>query len=86
MKANAEKPTCTAGNGDYTPDQVNPSSKGTAFLAMAVIELVLVFGCYFCGKQSSDSDAAAEKRQNEEYIKNNYTSSAGKWIGYDFEQ
>ena len=77
MKANGEKPTCTAANA-ANPDQVNPSSKGTAFLAMAVIELVLVFGCYFCGKQSSDSDAATEKRQNEEYIKNNYTSSAGK--------
>ena len=59
-------------------EQPDPKKKGTAFLIMAGIELVLTFGCYWCGGQSASSDAEKAKAENEEYIRQNYTSSAGR--------
>ena len=32
------------------PEQVDPTKKGVAFLIFAAIEIVLVFGCWWCGK------------------------------------
>jgi hypothetical protein len=34
----------------------------------AVIELVLVFACYMCGKSSMDEDAAAEEKERQHMI------------------
>jgi hypothetical protein len=35
---------------------------------MAIVEILLVFGCYFCGKQSLESDAAEVKKENDLYV------------------
>ena len=38
----------------------------------AVIELVLVFACYMCGKSSMDEDAAEEEKERQHMISTNY--------------
>ncbi len=38
----------------------------------AVIELVLVFACYLCGKNSMEADAAKEEAERQHMISQNY--------------
>jgi len=38
----------------------------------AVIELVLVFACYMCGKNSMDQDEAKEEAERQHMISQNY--------------
>ena len=38
----------------------------------AVIELVLVFACYLCGKSSMEEDAAEEEKTRQQMISENY--------------
>lgn len=54
------------------PDQINPTTKGIAFMITAVIELVLVFACYMCGKSSMEEDAAKEEAERQHMISQNY--------------
>ena len=49
-------------------EQINKNTKGIAFMITAVIELVLVFACYMCGKSSMDEDAAAEEKERQHMI------------------
>ena len=46
--------------------------KGIAFMITAVIELVLVFACYMCGKSSMEQDAAKEEAERQHMISTNY--------------
>ena len=54
------------------PEQINPTTKGIAFMITAVIELVLVFACYMCGKSSMDQDEAKEEAERQHMISQNY--------------
>jgi hypothetical protein len=38
-------------------DQVSTRIKGWAFMVTAGIQVIIMFGCYFCAKQSAASDA-----------------------------
>ena len=71
VDANPDNKNGCSGADAEKLEQPNPSTKGTAFIVFAVIELLLVFGCFYCGKQSAESDEAKKKQENDEYIRAN---------------
>ncbi len=48
---------------DGEGDQIDSSMKGTAFLIVAVIQVVLTGACYWCGSASLREDQEEEERE-----------------------
>merc|ERR1711918_83619 len=49
--------------------QGNPDAKALAFLILALIELVLIFLCYWCGSASAAGDKEAAEKERAEELK-----------------
>ena len=50
---------------EYNDPPQDYKTKMTAFFIVAVIEIVLCIGCFFCGKASLDSDRKAAELEQE---------------------
>ena len=51
-----------------TIPKIDKDIKGIAFMITAVIELILVFACYMCGKSSMEADEAKEEEDRQRII------------------
>ena len=48
------------------PEVIDPKTKGIAFLIVALVEVILIFGCYWCGADSMKKEADAAKKERDE--------------------
>jgi hypothetical protein len=45
------------------PEQFSTSTKGTAFLITAGIQVIFAIGCFACGKSSMNADEALKQKE-----------------------
>ena len=55
-------------NGEKQP-QIDARIKGWAFMVTAGVQVIIMFGCYFCAKSSAAGDVQAEKDEMEKQTK-----------------